>query len=106
MTIGPVPAQRSAGSLALEVIHTMKCPVDGTTLGMTERFGVEIDYCPECRGLWLDRGELDEILEHATAQQDGGQSHGERNAARGEAHGEHKKASRFSVLSDLLGGGE
>lgn len=43
----------------------MKCPVDGTQLVMTERSGVEIDYCPQCRGVWLDRGELDKILERA-----------------------------------------
>jgi Zn-finger nucleic acid-binding protein len=44
----------------------MKCPVDGSTsLMMTERQGVEIDYCPECRGVWLDRGELDKIIERA-----------------------------------------
>ena len=40
----------------------MKCPVDGATLLMTERSGVEIDYCPTCRGVWLDRGELDKIV--------------------------------------------
>jgi hypothetical protein len=40
----------------------MKCPVDGTTLQMSERSGIEIDYCPECRGVWLDRGELDKII--------------------------------------------
>jgi Zn-finger nucleic acid-binding protein len=44
----------------------MKCPVDGATLVMTERSGVEIDYCPQCRGVWLDRGELDKIVERAT----------------------------------------
>ena len=43
----------------------MQCPVDGETLVMTERSGVEIDYCPKCRGVWLDRGELDKILERA-----------------------------------------
>ena len=43
----------------------MKCPVDGATLVMTERSGVEIDYCPQCRGVWLDRGELDKIIERA-----------------------------------------
>lgn len=43
----------------------MKCPVDDETLVMTERSGVEIDYCPKCRGVWLDRGELDKILERA-----------------------------------------
>ena len=45
----------------------MKCPVDGETLVMTERSGVEIDYCPKCRGVWLDRGELDKILERSAA---------------------------------------
>lgn len=43
----------------------MRCPVDDETLVMTERHGVEIDYCPKCRGVWLDRGELDKILERA-----------------------------------------
>lgn len=43
----------------------MQCPVDGETLVMTERSGVEIDYCPKCRGVWLDRGELDKIIDSA-----------------------------------------
>ena len=43
----------------------MKCPVDGIDLQMTERQGVEIDYCPRCRGVWLDRGELDKIIERS-----------------------------------------
>ena len=43
----------------------MKCPNDGATLVMSERSGVEIDYCPECRGVWLDRGELDKIIDRA-----------------------------------------
>ena len=41
----------------------MNCPVDGTTLSMADRQGVEIDYCPQCRGVWLDRGELDKLIE-------------------------------------------
>jgi len=49
----------------VEVSATMKCPVDGETLVMTERSGVEIDYCPSCRGVWLDRGELDKIVERS-----------------------------------------
>jgi len=40
----------------------MQCPVDETTLLMSERQGVEIDYCPQCRGVWLDRGELDKLI--------------------------------------------
>lgn len=43
----------------------MKCPVDDEMLVMTERSGVEIDYCPKCRGIWLDRGELDKIIERS-----------------------------------------
>lgn len=43
----------------------MLCPIDQTELVMTERQGVEIDYCPKCRGVWLDRGELDKIIERA-----------------------------------------
>jgi Zn-finger nucleic acid-binding protein len=46
----------------------MKCPNDSATLVMSERAGVEIDYCPECRGIWLDRGELDKILDRAQAE--------------------------------------
>ncbi len=45
----------------------MKCPTDGATLVMSERTGIEIDYCPECRGVWLDRGELDKIIDRAAA---------------------------------------
>ena len=44
----------------------MHCPNDGTTLQMTSREGIEIDYCPECRGVWLDRGELDKLIERAS----------------------------------------
>jgi uncharacterized protein len=43
----------------------MDCPVDGTQLLMSERQGIEIDYCPECRGVWLDRGELDKLIERS-----------------------------------------
>jgi uncharacterized protein len=46
----------------------MPCPTDGTQLVMSERQGIEIDYCPSCRGVWLDRGELDKIIERSTAE--------------------------------------
>lgn len=46
----------------------MKCPsCPDTTLVMSDRQGVEIDYCPACRGVWLDRGELDKLLDRAAA---------------------------------------
>jgi len=43
----------------------MPCPVCKIPLVMSDRKGVEIDYCPQCRGVWLDRGELDKIIERA-----------------------------------------
>ena len=51
----------------------MKCPVCKTVdLQMTDRSGVEIDYCPQCRGIWLDRGELDKIIDRASDHYSGG----------------------------------
>ena len=44
----------------------MNCPIDGTALQMADRQGIEIDYCPQCRGVWLDRGELDKIIERTS----------------------------------------
>jgi Zn-finger nucleic acid-binding protein len=46
----------------------MQCPTDGAVLVMSERSGIEIDYCPTCRGVWLDRGELDKIIERSLSQ--------------------------------------
>ena len=46
----------------------MACPNDGATLVMSERSGIEIDYCPTCRGVWLDRGELDHLISMEGAQ--------------------------------------
>jgi len=40
----------------------MKCPTDDAVLQMSDRQGIEIDYCPTCRGVWLDRGELDKLI--------------------------------------------
>lgn len=45
------------------------CPVDQSPLVISERQGIEIDYCPTCRGVWLDRGELDKIIEKGAAVQ-------------------------------------
>jgi Zn-finger nucleic acid-binding protein len=48
----------------------MKCPVDGRELLLTHREGIELDYCPECRGIWFDRGELDKVIERTNLQLD------------------------------------
>jgi len=47
------------------MVGRMLCPVDNSVLQMTDRQGVEIDYCPQCRGVWLDRGELDKIIDRS-----------------------------------------
>jgi uncharacterized protein len=43
----------------------MACPTCAVPLVMSDRQGIEIDYCPQCRGVWLDRGELDKIIERS-----------------------------------------
>jgi len=88
----------------------MPCPVDGTALVMSERSGIEIDYCPTCRGVWLDRGELDKIIERsaqqpAPAAPSRGQSMpwGGSDAARGydSGHYGHRKRKK-SFLEELF----
>ena len=51
-----------------EDVAAMQCPVCRTQLAMSDRQGIEIDYCPQCRGVWLDRGELDKIIERSAPQ--------------------------------------
>lgn len=89
------------------------CPACRVDLVMSERNGVEIDYCPKCRGVWLDRGELDKILER------GGKEFGQRTDASPnerrpdtsykrhdsdeypvQGHGHHRKKRSF--LDDLF----
>lgn len=53
----------------------MQCPVDGETLQIADRAGVEIDYCPKCRGVWLDRGELDKIIDRSAMPAEGPGGH-------------------------------
>jgi Zn-finger nucleic acid-binding protein len=48
-------------------MSSFTCPVDGATLVPVERQGIEIDHCPTCRGVWLDRGELDKLIERSAA---------------------------------------
>lgn len=45
----------------------MQCPLCNVELLLSDRQGIEIDYCPKCRGIWLDRGELDKLIERATS---------------------------------------
>ncbi len=74
----------------------MKCPIDGTTLVIADRSGVEIDYCPQCRGVWLDRGELDKIIDRSSVPAP------PPAAQRGEYRGGYKKKKRGSFLDDIF----
>ena len=49
-------------------VAAMQCPVCRVPLSMSDRQGIEIDFCPQCRGVWLDRGELDKIIERSAPQ--------------------------------------
>lgn len=89
----------------------MKCPVDGSELAMTDRQGVEIDYCPKCRGVWLDRGELDKIIEKAAppapqrpSQPDRGVESRPRNEPRRDDHNyyEDRPRKKKSMLGELF----
>ena len=104
----------------------MRCPVDNETLVMADRGGVEIDYCPKCRGVWLDRGELDKIIDRSAAAPDAApprpstqplyqpepprapQSYGEENRPRrrddddDDYRSGHKKKRREGFLGELF----
>jgi Zn-finger nucleic acid-binding protein len=90
----------------------MKCPVDDTTLAISDRQGIEIDYCPECRGVWLDRGELDKLIERESRWVDEqveeragrGRREDERQDEREEKKVEQpkKKKKMSSLLQDLM----
>ena len=73
----------------------MKCPLCSVDLVMSERQGIEIDYCPKCRGVWLDRGELDKIIERSTSEMPPSQPQprADNNIDRHEKHhdGHHEK---------------
>ncbi|QGX97819.1 hypothetical protein EI983_05835 [Roseovarius faecimaris] len=78
----------------------MQCPIDGTQLVMTDRAGVEIDYCPQCRGVWLDRGELDKIIERSAPQQVAAQP--ARQHDDGYGGKPYKKKKRGGFLEDIF----
>ena len=81
----------------------MQCPIDGATLLISERNGVEIDYCPQCRGVWLDRGELDKIIERTS--RDMAPPPPPRPSSSypsGYKQGKRKSKKRESFLSDLF----
>lgn len=80
----------------------MKCPIDAADLQMTDRQGIEIDYCPTCRGVWLDRGELDKIIERS-ASFEAPKRENYQEPPRYTDHGEYShKRRKESMLGDLF----
>jgi Zn-finger nucleic acid-binding protein len=87
------------------------CPVDATPLRRIERSGVQVDACPSCRGIWLDRGELDKIVARESADADdfeaeiGGGRRDPEHESRSESGGygaPHKTKRKRSILEDFL----
>ena len=89
-------------------VANFTCPVDGAVLVPVERAGIEIDHCPTCRGVWLDRGELDKIIERSSAQAPAAAPtphYGDRPRYedRGHSHGSHyPHKRRKSFLEELF----
>jgi Zn-finger nucleic acid-binding protein len=86
----------------------MNCPVDQEVLQISERQGVEIDYCPRCRGVWLDRGELDKILDRVDGDDDDrrddrSRDRDDRDRYRGDGDDRpHRKKKKSSFLSEIF----
>lgn len=90
--------------------RVMKCPTcPSAELVISERSGIEIDYCPQCRGVWLDRGELDKIVDRA-ADHSSGSSFGSSSPSRNDRHSRdadddrshHREPRRKSWFSELF----
>ena len=87
----------------------MKCPQCDVVLVITDRQGIEIDYCPQCRGVWLDRGELDKIIERTNEpserkRSDHDDDHRSRDAHSSDKYSNdpHKRHKKKSMLDDLF----
>jgi uncharacterized protein len=82
----------------------MNCPNCKVPLVMSDRQGIEIDYCPQCRGIWLDRGELDKIIERSTNEVKVNQQPNQQYFGQPSQHGgyykQHKQKNWLSELFD------
>ena len=84
----------------------MLCPTCKTPLTMSERQGIEIDYCPTCRGVWLDRGELDKMIERSAAAPVAAPSSASATSQpwgrSGDGDNHHRGKRRKSFLEDMF----
>jgi hypothetical protein len=80
----------------------MKCPTCDVALLLSEKQGIEIDYCPKCRGIWLDRGELDKIMEksQSVSSREHPDTHDEHGGYGHHGYKKHRKKSFFEELFD------
>lgn len=80
----------------------MLCPRCQVDLVISDRQGVEIDYCPRCRGVWLDRGELDKVIERASRFSDGDEEQWRPSAPRRDDDSDHGYRKRKSFWTELF----
>ncbi len=80
----------------------MKCPNCNVNLVLSDRNGIEIDYCPDCRGIWLDRGELDKIIERSSKIVQNTQSDSYRDHQEYSKGSEHQNKKKKSLLGDFF----
>ncbi len=81
----------------------MNCPVCNVKLQMADRQSVEINYCPECRGVWIDRGGLDKIIDRSSAHPSESRfTEGDREQHKHDSHHEREGRRRKSFFSDLF----
>lgn len=89
----------------------MKCPNCDVALVLADRQGIEIDYCPQCRGVWLDRGELDKIIERSTAAEtrkkrdyddDDFRKHSSRDSGKYPDSDSYKRHKKKSLLGEMF----
>lgn len=80
----------------------MKCPTCNVNLVMTDRSGIEIDYCPDCRGVWPDRGELDKIIERSSQNAPNVQQENYSDKQRYSTDREHHYKKKKGLLGDLF----
>ena len=81
-------------------MHSLLCPVCRVALTMSDRQGIEIDYCPQCRGVWLDRGELDKLIDRTAAYEAGARPAQAQPPQGPEQQGDRTQASPYAGESD------
>lgn len=80
----------------------MNCPTCKVPLVMSDRQGIEIDYCPECRGIWLDRGELDKIIERSVNEPQSNFQPNQNSFGNQNQQGYYKDQKKKHWLNDLF----